>query len=113
MTAGHRMRSLRRVAALALAASALIPAAASAAPAPPDGFFGVVPSALNRSDVTRMAASGVATVRLRASWGFIEPRPGQRDCTNSVAVVASTVGAGMQAAPVLPALPSWIPPKPA
>jgi Glycosyl hydrolase catalytic core len=108
MTAGHRMRSLRRVAALALAASALIPAAASAAPAPPHGFFGVVPSALNRSDVTRMAASGVATVRLQVNWGFIEPRPGQRDWTNYDAVVASIAGAGMQPEPVLLGVPSWI-----
>jgi hypothetical protein len=105
------MRVLRRVAALAVAVSAASPAAAGAAT--PPGFFGVVPSALQRPDVTRMAQSGVATVRVFVNWRLVEPQPGQRNWTNYDAVVGVLAESGLQVEPVLFGVPSWISPRPA
>jgi hypothetical protein len=113
MTTGIRSRLLLCAVTAALAIGLCAASTEPASASPPRGFFGVVPSALQRPDVTRMAQSGVATVRVFVNWRLVEPQPGQRNWTNYDAVVGVLAESGLQVEPVLFGVPSWISPKPA
>ena len=96
-----------------LLAMVAAPSGARASKPPPHGFFGMVPSGLTRPDVARMAANGVATVRVFVSWGRVEPQPGTRNWSSYDAVVGVLAESGLRAEPVLFGVPSWISSRPA
>jgi polysaccharide biosynthesis protein PslG len=79
-----------------------------------NGIFGIVsfdrptPAALQQ-----MAANGVSSMRLGVGWGFVEPRPGQRDWSHYDELISDVARAGIQPAPLLFGVPGWISPQPA
>ncbi len=104
---------LRICGATAVAFALSAPPSAVAAGGPPHGFFGVIPSGLTPADMSRMAANGVATVRMNIEWSRVEPQPGQRDWSFYDWYVGALAQSGIQAEPLLFGVPSWISAKPA
>jgi hypothetical protein len=83
--------------ALALAASA--PRASAAVPRE---FFGVVPqTAVTPTELDRMSANGVATLRVMFLMPEIEPAPGEFVWANTDQLVANATARGIRVIPTL------------
>jgi hypothetical protein len=91
----------------------LLPALASAAPAP-KRFFGVDPQGtLDRSDYARMSEAGVGTLRFELHWAAIDlvPPGGGYDWSSSDTVVAGAAANGIRALPFVYGAPPWVSPS--
>jgi hypothetical protein len=92
-----------------VALALVVPAAGSAADAPP-GFFGVVPQAqLTGVDFARMKGT-VETVRMPIFWFECEPRAGKYDFAAVDAEVGAAAARGIRVLPFVYGTPSWVNP---
>jgi len=94
---------------------ALIPAAASGAPAtvpvaPPAGFFGITPqTSLTPEDLAYMKAGGIESVRWPLVWSAVQPTAKSKyDWSSFDPVVALAARAGLQVLPSVGSPPRWI-----
>ncbi|HEY5053163.1 MAG TPA: beta-galactosidase [Solirubrobacterales bacterium] len=110
------MRRRNLIAAVFLACLlALIPAAASGAPAtvpvaPPAGFFGITPqTSLTPEDLAYMKAGGIESVRWPLVWSAVQPTAKSKyDWSSFDPVVALAARAGLQVLPSVGSPPRWI-----
>jgi polysaccharide biosynthesis protein PslG len=91
---------------LVLALAALAPRASAAVPR---GFFGVVPqTAVTPEELDRMAANGVATVRVLFSMPEIEPAQDEFVWANTDQLVANAAARGIRVIPTLYGSTAWL-----
>ena len=109
---------MRRIALAAILAGSLVllPASAQPAvarPAPPRGFFGVVPQGpLSSADFERMHGV-LGTLRIPINWAQIEPRRGELDFAALDAIVSAAADSGVRVLPFVYGTPGWLSANPA
>jgi hypothetical protein len=79
-----------------------------ALPRPPATFFGVVGDATNPSDLVRMKAAGVDTIRLLLYWAAAENTPGTYDWSTYDNLIGNVASAGLIPHVQFAASPAWI-----
>lgn len=101
-----RLRRLLPVCALALLATAVAPAPASAFPA---NFWGVVPQATpSLEEFQRLKRGGVDSVRVAISWSSVQPRRnGPFDFSGTDPIVGQAAAARISVLPFLLNAPRW------
>jgi polysaccharide biosynthesis protein PslG len=91
---------------LVLAVAALAPPASAAVPR---AFFGVVPqTAVTPEELDRMAANGVATLRVLVSMPEIEPEPDEFVWGNTDQLIAHAAARGIRVIPTLYGSTAWL-----
>ena len=81
------------------------PAAASA----PHEFYGVISAEdPNQTDIARMGAGGVGTLRINLVWGAVQSQPGARyDWSQYDRLIGEAAGAGIRVLPTVYSSPSF------
>jgi hypothetical protein len=110
LAGGSRVRAAALVTlACALALAGFASAASASAHRPPREFFGVVPQTdVTPSDLDRMAANRVATLRVLLYMPNIELAPGQFDWSDSDELVGTAAAHGIRVIPTLYGSPGWL-----
>jgi polysaccharide biosynthesis protein PslG len=105
MTRGRRCRWGSAVALIALAAAP----SADARGGPTREFFGVVPqTVITPSELDRMAANGVGSLRVNFSMPEIAPGPSQYNWGPTDDLVRETAARGIRLIPTILGTPSWL-----
>ncbi len=103
----RRMNQLKAL--LAPPALALLLLTPAAAQAVPQGFFGIVPqTGIGASDLARMRAGGVETVRMPLSWAGVQRSPrSDYDWSGFDATVAAAAQERIEVLPIFSISPGW------
>ena len=109
MPAAPRLTGRIVAAAALIFVLALAAFAPKASAGPPRGFFGVVPqTAVTPAELDRMAANGVATVRVLFSMPEIETGLNEFQWANTDQLVAAAAARGIRVIPTLYGSPTWL-----
>jgi hypothetical protein len=99
---------------IAAAVAACLLGIASQAGAAPRAFYGVTPADdPSSTEIARMGAGQVGTLRIFFVWGAVQPSPGAKlDWSHYDAIVGAAAKAGIRVLPTVYSSPSWAAQKP-
>jgi hypothetical protein len=98
------------IAATLLASLAIVPHAGAVAPR---SFYGVIPANdPDSTEIARMGAGKVGTLRINFVWGAVQPSAGSGlDWSHYDAIIGAAAGQGIRVLPTVYSSPAWVAPK--